>query len=311
MKLDKTKNMKIYKGLTYYSITCGSLIERTNKLFFTKIIDYKYFNIFGKEFRLVKNAIIPKKYYDEPFSDEAIDFLKSKGAVIKNIYFNDLFFEITEEEYLKEERSPTGFYNIDENKVKMYNKYFKYQCIIKDDINLGPIREALDIFMMGTIKCINYNSTEVNLLLIEKDSMQYYVAKTKYGFFECKLGDVVQFGDIGFNPKSIYDDLVSREYGWLNQMLSFLDANIIEFEKDNIKYRVNYDPKIYNTKFPEDLYKLTYNDTFTIFQKDACIGNKLKVPSEEYFKNSRGSYTIKTLGDSFWRAKEILKDLHS
>lgn len=315
--LNKTiKNLKIYKGLTYYSITLGSLIERTNKYFFTKIIDYRYFNLFGKEFKLVKNAIIPKKYYDEPFSENAINYLKSKGAEIKNIYFNDLFLEITEEEYLKEERLQTGFYTVEENqeiKLKSYNKYFKYKCIIKDNVNLGPIREALDIFMMGAVECLAYNSSEVNIILIEKDDKKYYVAKTKYGFFECKPDTLVKFGDIGFNPKSIYDDIESKEYGWLNQRLSFFDCDVIVFTKDNKLYQVEYDPKVENKVFPEDLYKLTYGDSFTFFKKDSVnnIGHKLKIPKESYFENNRGSYIINTLEDSLWRAKEILKDLHS
>lgn len=310
MKLGETIN-KIYKGICYYSISMNSLIERTNKYFFTRIIDYKYFSIFGKDFRIVKNALIPIKYYDNPFSDEVFEFLKNKGACIKNIYFNNNFEIIDEEMYLNEELNPSGLiYKNNNNDVEFYNKYFKYQTVFLNGKNLGPIKEAIDLFLMGATDFINYKSDEVNIIKIKNKKEEYYVAKTKYGLFECKIGSIVRFGDVGFNPKCIYDDVMTKNFGWITLMLEFFDSEIIEFKKDNETYRVYYNPKENNQIYPNDLYQLTYGSTFSIFKKDSIIGQKLIIPDEEYFKNSRGIYMINTLEDSLYRAQEILDDFN-
>lgn len=310
MKLGETIN-KLYKGIVYYSISMDSLIERTNKYFFTRIINYKYFSIFGKDFKIVKNALIPKKYYDNPFSDEVFEFLKNKGACIKNIYFNNNFEIIDEETYLKEELNPSGLiYKNNNNDVEFYNKYFKYQTVFLNGVNLGPINEAIDLFLMGATDFINYKSDEVNIIKIKNKKEEYYVAKTKYGLFECKIGAIVKFGDVGFNPKCIYDDAMTKNFGWITGMLEFFDSEIIEFKKDNETYRVYYNPKENNQTYPNDLYKLTYGSTFTIFKKDSIIGQKLTIPDEEYFKNSRGTYMINTLEDALYRAQEILDDFN-
>ena len=310
MKLGETIN-KLYKGIVYYSISMDSLIERINKYFFTRIINYKYFSIFGKDFKIVKNALIPKKYYDNPFSDEVFEFLKNKGACIKNIYFNNNFEIIDEETYLKEELNPSGLiYKNNNNDVEFYNKYFKYQTVFLNGVNLGPINEAIDLFLMGATDFINYKSDEVNIIKIKNKKEEYYVAKTKYGLFECKIGAIVKFGDVGFNPKGIYDDIMTKNFGWITLMLEFFDSEIIEFKKDNETYRVYYNPKENNQIYPNDLYQLTYGSTFTIFKKDSIIGQKLTIPDEEYFKNSRGTYMINTLEDALYRAQEILDDFN-
>ena len=305
---------KLYKGMVYYSITFNSLIERTNKYFFTRIINYKYFNLFGKDIKIVKNAIIPKKYYDNSFSDEVFEFLKNKGTCLKNIYFDNNFEIIDEETYLREELNPSGLIyknnTNNNNDVEFYNKYFKYQVVVLNGITLGPIKEAIDLFLMGATDFINYKSDEANIILIKNKKEEYYVAKTKYGLFECNIGAIVRFGDVGFNPKCIYDDVMTKNFGWITMMLEFFDSEIIEFKKGEETYRVYYNPKENNQIYPKDLYELTYGSTFSIYKKDSIIGNKLTIPDEEYFKKSRGTYMINTLEDSLWRAQEIIDDFN-
>ena len=317
---------KIFKGITYYSLGIDYTTEFTGKHFFTKIIKTRSFELFGRDIKIIKKALILNKHKKDYFTDEIIQFLKDKNIEIKNVYYNDRFEEINEEEYLKEERNPTGIFYINEEAGKselsnfkdvqahFYNKYFVLKSAFKNNMLLGDVKEVIDLVLEGAVEFICYNSTEPNIILIENEKESYYVARTKYGLCDCKIGNVSIFGSIGHNPKSIYDDLLTKEYGWLNKQLTFLDAEIIEFKKGDTTYRIHYNPNDANDKdnktYPDDLYKLTYNDTIILHKIGCIFGNKMNIPSEEFFQKSRGSYKIKDLDDSLWRAKEILDDLH-